>query len=317
MEDDQQPNRWLVSYADFITLLLAFFVVMYSISQVNEGKYRILSESLLAAFKTPERSLNPINVGEINRRKEPVLGRDNTKPGVSSSGDNELTTDKQVSEGELAVLNADAQQSPEEFARLAEQIENALSELQREGLVQIHATEDWIELEFPSGLLFASGSDALGGGADVLLQRVAELLNQSTNLVRVRGFTDDVPAGGRFQSNWALSAARAVSVVQKLQSSGIQPERLAIEGYGQYAPVADNSTPEGRARNRRVVIAISRYIRGEPTPLPEDVSGTASENARQPAPLAEDAAGEFDIIRTPDGRLIIRGKGVSQPQKKP
>ncbi|RMH44176.1 MAG: flagellar motor protein MotD [Gammaproteobacteria bacterium] len=300
VSDDQKTDRWLVSYADFITLLLAFFVVMYSISQVNEGKYRVLAESLLAAFKGPERSMQPINEGEVNRRKEPILGRDNSLPGVESSGDEPLVT-KQASEGELAVLNATAQQSQEEFQQLAENLAQALSPLTEKGLLQINATEDWIELDFPSGLLFTSGSDVLSPSAQAVLQQVATVLKKTTNLIRVRGFTDSQPVGGRFQSNWALSAARAVAVVQLLQGNAIEPERLAIEGYGEYAPIADNETPEGRARNRRVVIAISRYVRGERTPLPLTDDETSQERNHPE---------DFEIIRGEDGRLIIRGRST-------
>ncbi len=317
VEDPQHADRWLISYADFITLLFAFFVVMYSISQVNEGKYRILSESLVSAFDMPERSLQPIQVGEINRTEVPYQDTQNDLPGSVNPGD-ENAGDSQVDVNELAQLNSTAKQTKEEFQQLDKSLEQGLQNLIDQGVVNIKASEDWIEIELPSGLLFKSGSARLGASALVLLKEVTAIINQSTNLIRIRGFTDNVPvAGGRFSSNWALSASRSVSVVQLLQRLGIDPMRLAVEGYGEFAPFNDNATIKGRADNRRVVLAISRFIRGESTPLPAAKTPSDNNNTQKNKAGLEGDEEQFQLIRGADGRLIIRGKNITPVKTQP
>jgi len=312
--DQQHADRWLISYADFITLLFAFFVVMYSISQVNEGKYRVLSESMVAAFDLPERSMRPIEKGNINRTNVPASGDNNNLPGNETPGELAPGGIVQADQNKLSQLNATAQQTKQQFKALQTSLRHNLKDLIDRGVVDIQASDDWIEIEVPSGLLFSSGSDRLGNSALTLLHKIAELVARNNNLIRIRGFTDNVPAGGRFRSNWALSAARSVAVVQVLQKFGIEPQRLALEGYGAYAPVASNRTVAGRSRNRRVVLAISRYIRGKLTPLPLAENGKATGSGTKPEP--------FELIRDKQGALIIRGKRVDKkgknlpPQKK-
>jgi len=306
--DFQNPDRWLISYADFITLLFAFFVVMYSISQVNEGKYRVLSESLVSAFDIPESSLQPIQIGEINRSDVPYQDTQNNLPGSENPGYEPTEGNQQATANELQQLNATAKQSKQQFKALQQNLTSELENLISEGVVNIKATEDWIEIEMPSGLLFASGSDRLANSALILIREISAIINNSNNLLRIRGFTDNVPVeGGKFSSNWALSAARAVSVVQLLQRLNVEPARLALEGYGEYAPKIDNESSQSRAENRRVVIAISRYIRGKSTPLPK----------AKESPVAKPKAESFELIRAADGRLIIRGKGVSEKTDNP
>jgi chemotaxis protein MotB len=306
--DFQNPDRWLISYADFITLLFAFFVVMYSISQVNEGKYRVLSESLVAAFDIPESSLQPIQIGEINRSDVPYQNTRNNLPGSEQPGFEETEGLQQADANQLQQLNATAKQTAEQFKSLQQNLSSELENLISQGVVNIKATEDWIEIELPSGLLFSSGSDSLASTALILMQEIATIINSSNNLLRIRGFTDDIPVeGGKFSSNWALSAARAVSVVQLLQRLNVEPARLALEGYGEYAPKVENDNNQSRAQNRRVVIAISRYVRGVATPLPK----AAEVEVEKPAEET------FELIRAPDGRLIIRGKNVPEESSNP
>ena len=307
-QDFQNPDRWLISYADFITLLFAFFVVMYSISQVNEGKYKVLSESMVAAFDLPERSIQPIQVGEINRSDVPYQNTQNHLPGSENPGFEDSEGLQQADTNELQQLNATAKQTAEQFKALQQNLSNELENLISQGVVSIKATEDWIEIELPSGLLFSSGSDRLANTALILMREISQIINSSNNLLRIRGFTDNVPVdGGKFSSNWALSAARAVSVVQLLQRLNVDPARLALEGYGEYAPKADNTNNQSRAKNRRVVIAISRYIRGKSTPLPE-----ADQNE-----LKKPDEETFELIRAADGRLIIRGRNVPEESSNP
>ena len=307
-QDFQNPDRWLISYADFITLLFAFFVVMYSISQVNEGKYKVLSESLVAAFDLPERSIQPIQVGEVNRSDVPYQNTQNHLPGSEQPGYEETEGLQQADANELQQLNATAKQTAEQFKALQQNLSSELKNLISQGVVSIKASEDWIEIELPSGLLFASGSDRLASSALILMREIADIINSSNNLLRIRGFTDNLSVtGGKFSSNWALSAARAVSVVQLLQRLNVEPARLALEGYGEYAPKVDNASNLSRAINRRVVIAISRYVRGKSTPLPQP----------DEVEIEKPAEESFELIRAADGRLIIRGKNVPEDSTNP
>lgn len=243
-EEHTNHERWLVSYADFITLLFAFFVVMYSISQVNESKYRVLSNTLEDAFNQPELSLRPIQVGET-AKSNPTnlikLNEDALKEKVGQGGGEQ--------EGDL----------PDEFKQIANEIEKAFGELMQQNLVSLRGNEEWLEIEMSSSLLFESGDAALSNNALELLGKISDILKDQSNAVRVEGFTDDRPIHNvRFPSNWELSSARAAAVVQLFIEQGVDAARLVAAGYGEFQPVAPNDSPEHRAKNRRVVLMISK-----------------------------------------------------------
>jgi len=259
-EEHENHERWLVSYADFITLLFAFFVVMYSISSVNEGKYRILSNTLDGAFKGQPRTMNPIEIGDILQNKElierlmkldngggnivPELFSD-SKPEVTAEiVDNGIEGDQKLTEGKV-------------LDQLGDELEMALSPLIDRGLVSVEKNDLWVEVELNSSLLFGSGNATLDNEALRVLWKVAKPIRKLNNAVQVEGFTDNVPISSyEYPSNWELSAARAASVVHLFTKYGINPDRLAAVGYGEHHPIEDNETPEGRERNRRVIIVI-------------------------------------------------------------
>jgi chemotaxis protein MotB len=264
-EEHENHERWLVSYADFITLLFAFFVVMYSISSVNEGKYRVLSDSIVAAFRDPARSLQPIQVGDLARtparsdtvidRSRPVIELFNIPLPIQPEEQSGMNGSQPLPESQQDA----AQQSGIDQASqdLADSIEAAMAELVDEGLIQVRRDKRWIEVEINTSILFTSGSAQLSGQAQPVLRELAGKLQPLSNIIHVEGFTDNVPINNyEFISNWELSAARAASVVHLFTRLGIDPQRLAAVGYGEYRPVASNDTPEGRARNRRVVLVI-------------------------------------------------------------
>ena len=244
--EQENHERWLVSYADFITLLFAFFVVMYAISSINAGKYRVLAESLEKAFQnrpkqSEPRAVEPIQVGEPPKTIDPI------KPDASISA-------------EAIKLEQIPDPLPEILAPYIE-----------EDLIEVERTRFWVAVEMKSGMLFPSGSAELDQAADPVLIKLAEAVRQMpSNPVLIEGHTDNVPISNRqFPSNWELSAARAASVVRRLIEYGVAPSRLAAVGYGEYHPVADNGTEAGRYRNRRVVMVLqarnlARYpIEGE------------------------------------------------------
>lgn len=331
-EEGENTHRWLVSYADFITLLFAFFVVMYSISQVNEGKYRVLSDSLLSAFESApaaNASAGPVAAGS----NEPATGEGLLEGAVKPNPTEPATAEQAKQEAlSLPAANAPSEAQKREFAQLYSSLEQSLQPLIEAGVVALRGNQDWIEVDMRSGLLFESGSDVLGKSAEPVMRELAEKLGTSQNLMRIRGYTDNQAIETeRFPSNWELASARAVAVVRKLQSFGIPPARMAVEGFGEFNPIASNDSAEGRARNRRVVLAISRLYEqakrddGKPAPaatgesLPAKAEAIGAEAVGAAGPAAEpataeqgtaeqDKAEQIDVVRLPNGGLLIRGK---------
>lgn len=251
-QDDDLHNkeRWLISYADFITLLFAFFVVMYSVSSVNEGKYKVLSETLTGVFNAPQRSFQPIEIGDQPQRSLNAPVDNVIPPAVTEAPRNP---------------EMDAQARTEALRAMADQLSMEFDELINQGVVSLETSDEWLELNLPNSLLFGSGDAEPHYDAFDVVEKIATVLTNRDNAVKVEGFTDNQPIStSRYPSNWELSAARAASMVRMLVMEGIEPERLAAVGYGQYQPVARNDMEEGRRRNRRVVLLISRdaSIRG-------------------------------------------------------
>ncbi len=243
-EGPENHERWLISYADFITLLFAFFVIMYSISSVNEGKYRVLSDSLDDAFAEPEQTLDPIQIGEIRRETNPIESLI-----VGHSDPDKLT--------EQLEKIVDLEQEQSRLRRISEQIEEVLSPYIDQELIDVKQNELWIEVEMKSAMLFGSGSADLSRDALPVLQKIGEILRHLPNTIHVEGYTDNRPIHTiAFPSNWELSAGRAASVVSQLSRNGVKPERMAAIGYGEFHPVANNTTQQGRYKNRRVVLVL-------------------------------------------------------------
>ncbi|HLT14191.1 MAG TPA: flagellar motor protein MotD [Marinobacter sp.] len=249
-DDLHNKERWLISYADFITLLFAFFVVMYSVSSVNEGKYKVLSETFSGVFNAPQRSLQPVSVGDQALTAPEQQLQDVIPPAVTEAPRNPDVSE----EGRAEALRTMADQLAMEFDDLINQ-----------GVVSLESSEEWIELNLPNSMLFSSGDAEPHYDSFKVVEKIANVLRNRDNAVKVEGFTDNQPIRtSRFPSNWELSTARAAAVARMLMMEGVEPERLAAVGYGQYQPVARNDTEEGRRRNRRVVLLISRdaSIRG-------------------------------------------------------
>jgi chemotaxis protein MotB len=239
-------EAWAIPYGDLITLLLAFFVVMYAISSVNEGKYRAVSASLTAAFNGVPRTPVPVQVGELPVQSEGQRPDVDLLPPPQPQ---ELKTSPDAapdSAGEAAGLEA-----------MADDLQKALADLINAKVIAVRETPYWLEIEIQTDLLFASGTAQLSPSASVILTRLGKVLGRFPNPIRVEGHTDNLPINTpAFPSNWELSAARAASVVHLLMRSGVAPERLAVIGLGEYRPVAENSEAAGRNRNRRVQLII-------------------------------------------------------------
>lgn len=258
-EEHENHERWLVSYADFITLLFAFFVVMYSISSVNEGKYKVLSDALVGVFNDQQRSLKPIPIGDERPRT--------TQPATP--------LDTETDDASAAVTQVDPLQT------IADDVRSAFGDLIAADQLTVRGNELWIEIELKSGLLFGSGDAIPSDRAFAIVEKVAGILQPFANPVHVEGFTDNQPIRtAQYPTNWELSSARASSIVRMLAMDGIDPSRMAAVGYGEYQPVAGNDSADGRARNRRVVLVISRNL-----DVRRSLTGSGTANATPDAAL--------------------------------
>lgn len=247
-EEHENHERWLVSYADFITLLFAFFVVMYSLSAINEGKFKVLSESLVAAFRSQPKSLDPLQVGTPVRSPKPSSLDPLQMPAVPP-----IAAPMPVEQSPPAPTPS----ANEVMKEMADEIEKAMEALIEADLLTVRRKQWWIEVEIKTSILFASGSARVEPAAMPVLEHLAAILAKFPNPIHVEGFTDNVPINTvAFPSNWELSAGRAASVVHLFMRNGVPPGRMAAIGFGEHRPVADNATESGRNKNRRVVIVV-------------------------------------------------------------
>lgn len=230
--DHENQDRWLISYADFITLLFAFFVVMYAVSAVNESKYRVLADTLGGAFGRP--------------------------PAAAEAPVPQLTPAPLPAEVRQRTLKE--QQAIEEQAHMATvaySLLEAMGPLVKEGKVRMTQSRRGVSIEINANVLFAPGRAELQPESLEVLRAVAATLKNEPFKLEITGHTDNVPIrSALFASNWELSAVRATSVVRLLAENGIAPDRLYAIGREASQPVAPNDTAEGRARNRRVEIMI-------------------------------------------------------------
>lgn len=315
----ENHERWVISYADFITLLFAFFVVMYSISSVNDGKYRVLSDSLVTAFDARSRTLDPVSVGDNLMSGDsqeqalielPVPGDfpadDNYRYSIDGLLD-DVPPGQPASAQAAAGASAGADTSqgkgggtltPEARAwqALSTEVEGALGGLLAQGEARIVDKGEWLEVNIQSSVLFGVGQADMAADARSLLKPIAALLAGKGHQVQVEGHTDNLPIEtDQFPSNWELSSARAASVVRWFMEQGIDGEGLSAIGYGEYRPIADNGTVEGRRANRRIAILVSRDTEGA-TPVtrntgqsPVAANTTANPSGQDRATDASDA----------------------------
>ena len=254
-EEHANHEAWAIPYGDLITLLLAFFVVMYAMSSVNEGKYRVLSDSLVAAFQGAPKTLEPIQVGEkqAGPGTDPIISMVQ-KPMIDSQAHTAIQPIAMAQR--TSTPDIDSAQS-DELASVAAEVEQAMSDLIDRELIVVRRHGTWVEVEIQTDILFPSGVATLSPPAEQVLTQLAETLQPFPNSIRVEGHTDNRPINKpAFPSNWELSSARAASVVHLFTRAGMDPARLAVVGLGENRPVQSNATPEGRNANRRVVLVI-------------------------------------------------------------
>ncbi|HZV99108.1 MAG TPA: flagellar motor protein MotD [Methylophilaceae bacterium] len=240
-EEHENHERWLVSYADFITLLFAFFVVMYAVSSVNQGKYRELTSSLGSAFG----SNRPIYIKTENQAPQQNASAGQATavalPGLPLN----------------RLKNERLRKEQESLTAMALKLSNMLSPLIQAGKLRVVQNNQGVRVDISESLLFSPGSADLSYEAKAPLMQIAQMLAEDRHDVQIEGHTDNVPIhNASFFSNWELSAVRASTVVRLFAESNIAENRLSAVGFGSAQPLADNLTAEGRAKNRRVSILV-------------------------------------------------------------
>ena len=258
-EEHINHEAWAIPYADLMTLLLAFFVVMYAVSVVNEGKFRVMSESLIEAFNGSSHAIAPLPPTRIRPH--------NVAPAIAApagqSGSSIVPIAVPIPPHPVPASGGSGREAgrqskqQENLGRIEDQVRKALQPLIDRKLVVVRHKPDWLEIEIRTDILFPSGVAQLSVPAQGVLHDLAAVLAGFANPLRVEGFTDDVPINtALYPSNWELSAARAGSVARLFVNNGIAPDRLGIIGWGEMHPVAGNDTAEGRNQNRRVLVVV-------------------------------------------------------------
>jgi chemotaxis protein MotB len=253
-EEPTNHDRWLISYSDFITLLFAFFVVLFASSYRDNQKIKKISEAIHIGFQ----SMGAFSGGQSDA-------------GVAY---HDITPDPTVCAQKIEQTRQETKSpaSDLDIVELRRQLEAAIGQEIKNHEVDTRVTPEGFVISLKELGFFDSGQAVLLPGAAVKVERIAKVLSQHGLELRVEGHTDDQPIHtAQFRSNWDLSTARAMAVMQHLvNDSGFDPGKISVAAYGQYRPVADNSTPDGRRMNRRVDLVV---VSTAPAPLAASAIG--------------------------------------------
>ena len=252
-EEHMNHEAWAIPYGDLVTLLFALFTVMYAMSSVNEGKFRVLSDAMIAAFNGNPKSMRPLNIGE----PEPGKGGEKPLIGITPTALIKIKSQDTVT----PIPKPPSADVPGSLIRMEREVQDAMRSLIDAKLITVKRENMWLEIEINTDILFSSGSGAFSSSAEPVLDKLADVLKPFPNPIRVEGHTDDRPIHtAAFPSNWELSATRAASVVHQFTKQGIDPLRLEIVGFGEFHPRQANSSAEGRNANRRVAVLVLEAV---------------------------------------------------------
>ncbi len=307
-EEHVNAEAWAIPYGDLVTLLLALFVVMYAMSSVNEGKYRILSDSMIAAFHGAPKSISPVNVGankpvgadkKLAGEKPTTLMKADAKSvsQLIALKNPEGTDQLRTKESDKSHATGTGGEGAGTLIRMEREVQQAMQALIDAHLVTVRHENLWLEVEINTDILFPSGAAAFTSKAEPVLDKLARVLKPFPNPIRVEGHTDDRPIKTMaFPSNWELSAARAAMVVHQFTRDGIDPLRLEIVGFGEYRPRQPNSDAGGRNANRRVSILIMEATSSPDTMVTRSSTAAAEVAAANGAQLADAGSGSNRLI---------------------
>jgi chemotaxis protein MotB len=254
-------DRWLISYADFITLLFAFFVVMFASSQTDRRKAQQMSDSIRSA----------LGKDKISSAIAGILGG---TPGMKDKGNAQMKGPGGQQKITAEHPDGGAHEVAAKIAELMPSLHILRTQLRQEidnGMLQVTMEPRGLVVSMRQAAFFPPGQDTIDPSTYATVQKLAEVILAVPNKVRLEGHTDAVPIhNARYRSNWELSSARGVTMLELLTSRyGVPETRLSVGGYAETIPIASNDTPQGRAENRRVDIVIlnENGIKGEPSAL--------------------------------------------------
>ena len=279
-EDHVNHEAWAIPYGDLVTLLLAFFVVMYAVSSVNEGKYRVLSDSLNAAFRGVPRTMEPVPIGDKAARTKMDDTLAGINPGQAMKFEDQEAARKKIAANEALQV---------QLRNMTDDLQNAMQLLIDQDMIRVQRAPSWVEVQIKTDILFPSGSAEIQPAAIEVLERLAAILAERPYPIRIEGHTDNRPIKtAQFPSNWELSAARAARIVRLFEQRGITSNRMVVAGMGENRPLDDNDTATGRNRNRRVALVILGAPPEATDPLPGGMSAgpddePAVESTAEPA----------------------------------
>jgi chemotaxis protein MotB len=257
----ESHDRYLITYADVITLLLCLFVILYATSTVDARKYRQLSTAAREVFMKNVSQVQPSVIGSSSSSTSSGNSSDSAKNYSSALKQTSPFADSSAiaSLQSLSQVDSDGKsENAESVNQLANQTMNSLSGELRNGTVSIERTDKGMKLMLAEELLFSSASAELSSNALSTLDRLSAVLSHGNYSITIDGHTDCVPVKSfRYESNWHLSVDRALAVGYLMMQRGVPEHAIAIRGFGSQRPVVDNSTPESRKRNRRVEIFVS------------------------------------------------------------
>ena len=261
-EPQQASQAWMNTFADLMNLLLCFFVLLFAMSTVDAQKFEAIAASFSESFSIFSGGAISLGDGMLLGNGVSQLNElDKYMNSMGKTAENEEQTD------ELKEMQEKLEEaSLAESEKLAERIEEALEENQMEDQIQIDFTANYVQLTLKGAILFDSGSANLKEDAMPVVEKVALILERyAEKTIEIEGHTDNVPINtSRFESNDVLSSARALSMFNYLvENTTILPSKIKHSGRGEYLPIADNTTPEGRAKNRRIEIKIYNSLSGE------------------------------------------------------
>lgn len=281
---------WMNTFADLMNLLLCFFVMLFSMSSVNEEKFEKVIASFQSTFSILPGGGASIGEGELISSGISQLENFDSyyNQQLSSQSDGQTEEEKDITE-------AYEQQELEESENMAQQLENALSQYGIQDDVEVDFNAEYVTLNMNGALLFDSASAELRDEAYPLVNKLGKILvTYDNNIIEVEGHTDNVPIhSSKYEDNNVLSMYRALAVANYLRdTTTLDPAYIKSSGRGEYVPIADNATPEGRARNRRVEIKIYNSYNS-------NVSGTSTDDTGTETP-ADAALSTETVTDTPE-----------------
>lgn len=267
----ENNERWLLTYSDMITLLVALFVMLYALSNINVEKYKQLAESLNSAVGNGKASTVSVLNGSsgILDGGQAVISPDESTADTDAVEETEAADSSQTSDAATEEAEAESQ---EEAAAAAEagvfkQLETDVSGLMANSGIQqdvyISTEERGLVISFTNNVFFDSGKASIKDEMKGLLNQVAGALNTIPNNILIEGHTDNIPiSNNNFSSNWQLSSVRAANVAQYMvDNDGLDPTRITAAGCGEYKPIAPNDTEDGRQKNRRIsIVILYKYV---------------------------------------------------------